>query len=97
MAPHAMMYGMHSANGYGAEEISADQNPQQDIYVPQISPAWYALSTASMAVSAYHGYRRNSLGDHPVAWALAWGLLGAMFPVITPVIAVAEGFGKPVK
>lgn len=50
-----------------------------------------AVSTVSMAVSAYHGYKRND----SIGWALAWGLLGSLFPVITPVIAVAQGFGKP--
>lgn len=51
---------------------------------------WGALSTVSMAASAYHGYRRND----SVGWALWWGLMGAMFPVITPTIAVAQGFGR---
>ena len=50
-----------------------------------------AVSTASMAASAYHGYKRNQ----SVGWALWWGLMGATFPVITPVIAVAQGFAKP--
>lgn len=49
------------------------------------------VSTASMAASAYHGYKRNK----SVGWALWWGLMGGMFPVITPTIAVAQGFGKP--
>lgn len=49
------------------------------------------LSTVSMAASAYHGYKRNE----SVGWALWWGLMGALFPVITPVIGVAQGFGKP--
>lgn len=53
--------------------------------------AWGLISTASMAASAYHGYKRNdSLG-----WALVWAFCGALFPVITPVIAVAQGFGEP--
>jgi hypothetical protein len=51
---------------------------------------WGALSTVSMAAGAYHGYKRNS----SVGWALWWGAMGAMFPVITPTIAVAQGFGK---
>jgi hypothetical protein len=51
------------------------------------------LSTASMAASAYHGYKRN----RSVGWAVAWGVAGAIFPIITPVIAVAQGFGKPAK
>ncbi len=50
------------------------------------------LATASMAASAYHGYKRNQ----SVGWAIWWGLMGGLFPVITPVIAVAEGYGKPI-
>lgn len=52
--------------------------------------AWAALSTASLALSAYHGYKRND----SVGWALWWGLMGGMFPVITPTIALAQGYGK---
>lgn len=51
---------------------------------------WGLLSTASMAASIYHGYKRND----SVGWALGWGLLGGLFPVIVPTIAVAQGFGK---
>jgi len=52
---------------------------------------WGVLSTASFAASVYHGYKRNdSLG-----WGIWWGFMGALFPVITPTIAVAQGFGKP--
>jgi len=51
---------------------------------------WGILSTASMAASAYHGYRRNQ----SIGWALWWALMGLTFPVITPVIGVAQGFGK---
>lgn len=54
---------------------------------------WGILSTVSMAASAYHGYKRND----SIGWALGWGFLGAMFPVITPTIAIAQGFGKPKK
>lgn len=51
---------------------------------------WGAISTVSMAASAYHGYKRNQ----SVGWALVWGALGAMFPILVPTIAVAQGFGK---
>lgn len=51
---------------------------------------WAIASTASMAASAYHGYKRNN----SIGWAIGWGLLGGLFPVITPTIAVAQGFGK---
>lgn len=49
------------------------------------------LSTVSMAVSAYHGYKRNN----SIGWGLAWGAMGTLFPVITPVFAIAQGYGKP--
>lgn len=54
------------------------------------SQTWMVLSTASMAAGIYHGYRRNN----SIGWALAWGLLGAMFPVVVPAIAIAQGFGE---
>lgn len=52
--------------------------------------AYGMLVTASGALSMYHGYRRNnSLG-----WGLGWFALGTLFPVITPTVAFAQGFGK---
>lgn len=51
---------------------------------------WGILATISMAASAYHGYRRNQ----SIGWALWWGLMGTAFPVITPTVALAQGFGK---
>ena len=52
---------------------------------------WGIASTVSMAASAYHGYKRND----SIGWALWWGAMGALFPIITPTIALAQGFGKP--
>lgn len=52
--------------------------------------AWIILGTASMAAGAFHGYRRNQ----SVGWALWWGLMGSLFPIVTPAIAVAQGFGQ---
>ena len=57
----------------------------------KIRIAWAVLGTASMAASAFHGYRRNQ----SVPWALAWGALGLLFPIITPTVAIAQGFGRP--
>lgn len=54
------------------------------------SKVFWAISTVSMAASAYHGYKRNE----SIPWALWWGFMGALFPIITPVIGVAQGFGK---
>mgnify|MGYP006992515553 CR=1 FL=1 len=55
--------------------------------------AYAVLSVASMGISAYHGYKRNN----SVGWAIWWGLMGSLFPVITPVIAYAEGYAQPKK
>ena len=51
---------------------------------------WGLAATASAGASAYHGYKRNE----SVGWAIVWGLLGGMFPIITPAVALAQGFGK---
>ena len=55
--------------------------------------AWQIASIVSGAACAYHGYKRNE----SVGWAIGWFMLGSAFPVITPAIAVAQGFGKPKK
>lgn len=52
---------------------------------------WSIASTASFAASVYHGYKRND----SIGWALWWGFMGALFPIVTPTIALAQGFGKP--
>jgi len=58
----------------------------------KISPIWGAISLASGAASAYHGVKRNN-GS---AWqGVKWFVLGSFFPIVTPAIAVAQGFGKP--
>jgi hypothetical protein len=51
---------------------------------------WGMLAVASAAASGYHGYRRNQ----SIPWAMWWFFMGGVFPVLTPVIAVAQGFGK---
>lgn len=61
---------------------------------PRVRFGLMALSLGSAAASTYHGYKRNR-GSVP--WALAWGFLGGMFPIVTPAIAVAQGFGKPAR
>lgn len=51
------------------------------------------LTIASAAASAYHGYRRNQ----SIGWAAVWFGAGIVFPLFTPVIAVAQGFGREAK
>lgn len=61
--------------------------------MPVFSPAavafWSVLSVAGAAAGAYHGTKRND----SVGWGLWWGLCGGAFPVVVPVIALAQGFG----
>lgn len=51
---------------------------------------WGLLSVGSSIASTYHGYKRNQ----SIGWAIVWGILGGMFPVITPTVAIAQGYGK---
>lgn len=54
-------------------------------------PEWYSLlSTAGVAVGAYHGYKRNN----SIGWAIGWALLGGAFPFIAIPVAFAQGVGK---
>jgi len=53
--------------------------------------AWGVIATASFAASVYHGYKRND----SIGWAIWWGAMGALFPIITPTIAFAQGYAKP--
>lgn len=66
-----------------------DPNPSLGSTSEVLSEALPVVVIASMAASVYHGYRRNQ----SIGWALWWGLMGSMFPVVTPAIAVAQGFG----
>jgi len=92
-SPYMQEYGQYlspfqDAVGEDGDSITITVEPfwkRRDVRI-----AWAVLSTASMAASAFHGYRRNQT----VGWALWWGLMGGMFPVITPTIALAQGFGK---
>jgi hypothetical protein len=61
--------------------------------VGEIADSWIVargvLSLAGLGLASYHGYKRNQ----SVGWALAWGFLGACFPIITVAVAAAQGFG----
>ena len=81
-------------------QVVVTENPAPPSYLwwQPVNPVYAMLMDllriASTGLSAYHGYRRNVNGS-PILWALVWGGLGAIFPVITPAIAFAEGFGRP--
>jgi hypothetical protein len=52
---------------------------------------WSVASILSSGAGVYHGYKRNN----SIGWALWWGLMGGLFPIVTPAIALAQGFGQP--
>lgn len=56
----------------------------------QVATAYGLLSTAGVALGAYHGYKRNN----SVAAAVGWGILGGLFPFITIPVSLAQGFAK---
>lgn len=78
------------AKGVGAPAVSSALSELAMLGKFNSSTAWGLLSLASGAASGFHGYRRNN----SIGWAVAWFALGTVLPVITPVIALAQGFGK---
>ncbi len=52
---------------------------------------WGLLAAGSIAASAYHGSKRHG---GSIGWGVGWGALGALFPILTPAIGAAQGFGK---
>lgn len=55
---------------------------------------WSLLSMAGAGLAAYHGYKRN---HEDTGAAVGWGLLGALFPIVTVPVALAQGYGKPAR
>jgi hypothetical protein len=65
------------------------------LYQPPLpAPLWWTLVSASIALSTFHGIKRHR-GSIP--WGLGWGLLGGLFPIVVPAIAIAQGLGTPIK
>lgn len=62
---------------------------QEATKIPWKTIAGVATVT-SAAISGFHGYRRNQ----SVGWAVWWFTMGMILPVVTPVIATAQGLGK---
>lgn len=55
---------------------------------------WKTYATLAAAGAAgFHGYRRNS----SLFWGVSWFVLGSLFPIVTNVVALAQGFGAPRK
>jgi hypothetical protein len=49
------------------------------------------LALASAGASGYHGVKRH---HGSIGWGAWWFLMGGVFPIFTPIVAVAQGFGK---
>jgi hypothetical protein len=77
--------------GEAQEIIGASEPAEKGIVSEVVSTAYMLGATVSGPACAYHGYKRNK----SVAWALWWGFAGSVFFPIAPVIAAAQGFGKP--
>ena len=69
----------------GADDASSEE------VSPNVRAVAAMIGTAIVGAGIYHGYKRNN----SVGWAIGWGLMAGMFPIITIPIAIAQGFGKP--
>ena len=81
MAP---IFGLFTASVDGADGLG------NTTATSALAIAWWTLGTAGIAAGAYHGYKRNN----SIGWAIAWALLGGMFPFVTIPVSFAQGFGK---
>lgn len=77
--------------GYGDSQLPVTPTHKATAELSATAIAFAVIDMASVVACAYHGYKRNN----SVGWAIGWGLVGGMFPLISVAIAVAEGFGKP--
>lgn len=78
------------ARGVSQTAISNALNWLETTSKMSLSTVYGVASIISAAVSGFHGYRRNN----SIGWGLWWFLMGSIFPVVTPVIGLAQGFGK---
>ncbi len=90
-----VLFAATPALSIGCEKLARFASPKQagvgqEVPAPSGSTIYLALSALSAGASAFHGYKRN----HSVGWGVWWGLMGGIFPIITPAIALAQGFGK---
>lgn len=61
---------------------------QSEGFISPIFRLWKYVAPVSALACAYHGYKRND----SIGWALWWFFVGGI--PLTPVIAVAQGFGE---
>ena len=87
-------YGSDVVPGLGGLGGFNDLTPEQQRMLAPYIVAARIVQVVSAAARAYHGYERN---NGSIGWALGWGALGAIFPIVTPVVAVVQGYAKPAK
>jgi hypothetical protein len=96
MIPGARLYmeGGHPVESMGAvpsADGSCNCPPSLDGFKETWEEMRLPIGIVGTATATYHGYKRNK----SVGWALAWGACALFLsPVITNVVAVAQGFGK---
>jgi hypothetical protein len=73
-----------------ADRLAAAAKREAYMQTPMMQALQLAVVVSSGAC-AYHGYKRNN----SIWWAFWWSLAGGLFFPFAPIIAVAQGFGKP--
>jgi hypothetical protein len=91
------VHGLYGLNGLGhlsAEPVVTDAPPIVDSSKITKNTIWGLLALASAGASGYHGIKRN---HGSIGWGVWWFLMGGLFPVFTPIVAIARkpGFAKP--
>lgn len=81
----------HHARGFrGIAGLIGEAGDDASTGSVYFNPLYRLVTAAAAGTAAYHGYKRNN----SVGWAIWWGLMGGIFPVITIPVAFAQGFGK---
>ena len=79
-----------------ALKAPAPERPELPKIETRSRSAWdktsYFIGLGSSIAGVYHGYKRN---NGSIGWALAWGLVGGIWPVAIPLM-LAQGFAKPI-
>ncbi|MGH7176614.1 MAG: hypothetical protein ACREJC_04475 [Tepidisphaeraceae bacterium] len=96
------LHGLSGLHGLGlrglqaADDVMTAQIPEQPAPSTGITmnSVWGLLALTSASASMYHGIKRN---HGSIGWGLWWFLMGGLFPIATPIVAVARkpGFAKP--
>lgn len=78
--------------GFGddAPAASPSGTPNLGYSLIDYRPLIVVSEIVAVGASAYHGYKRNN----SIGWALWWGFMGALAPIVVVPIAVAQGFGE---